>query len=359
MPIKPCNGNPLRVRQIDVARRAGVSQATVSMVLSDGDVGARRMSQATRRRVLAVAQDLGYSVNPVARNLVGGRNRLLGVYTFEPVFPTEARDFYQEFFLGIEHAAELVGYDLLLFTSASVPGRRRGIYAGGVNRLSMSDGSILLGRNSNKRDVERLCGEGFPFVYIGRRDLDGGEMSYVTADYAAATTEVTRYVVKHGHRHVAYIRTVSILEPEVDRVDGWSKAVVDLGLGGAAPLIRTASKGIDVETLVQLRLDGVTAIIVEDPQAARHVFAAARDAGLRVPDDLSIAVLGDDPSSAPVDESWTGFRIPREAMGRAAVTLLLEQLDEPDAKHRHLSLPCAFKAGETVSRPPRADWGQS
>jgi LacI family transcriptional regulator len=100
------------------------------LILKEPDTTARsRASEQTRRRVLDIAEHLGYTVNPVARNLVGGRNRLLGVYTFEAAFPIEARDSYQEFFVGIEHEAELAGYDLLLFTSTAMPGHRRGLYA--------------------------------------------------------------------------------------------------------------------------------------------------------------------------------------------------------------------------------------
>ena len=123
------------------------------MVLGGRADGGARISELTRKHIIDVARDLGYSINPVARSLAGGRNRLLGVYTFEAVFPAVGRDFYQPFLLGIEREAERVGYDLLLFTSASMPGKRRSIYAGGVNRLALADGSILLGRQDDKAEI--------------------------------------------------------------------------------------------------------------------------------------------------------------------------------------------------------------
>src|SRR5262245_48484111 len=106
-----------RPTQADIARLAGVSQATVSVVLNgrDSDV---RISPATRERVLTVIREWGYVANPSARSLAGGRNRIIGVHTFEPVFPTTSVDFYFPFLLGMEQEAADLGYDLLLFTSA-------------------------------------------------------------------------------------------------------------------------------------------------------------------------------------------------------------------------------------------------
>src|SRR5918998_451987 len=79
-----------RATQLDIARHVGVSQATVSLVISGGPASAN-VAEQTRRAVLEAAAELGYAVNPVARSLKGGRNRLLGVFTFEPVFPVGQR----------------------------------------------------------------------------------------------------------------------------------------------------------------------------------------------------------------------------------------------------------------------------
>ena len=81
-----------RPRQADIARLAGVSQATVSYVLN-GRTDRPVIPQQTQERVLAAARELGYVANPSARSLAGGSNRLIGVYTFESVFPIDHHDF--------------------------------------------------------------------------------------------------------------------------------------------------------------------------------------------------------------------------------------------------------------------------
>lgn len=338
---------PSRIRQADVARQAGVSQATVSIVLGDRDTATTRVSAETRSRVRQVADELGYVVDPVARNLVGGRNSLLGVYTFEPVFPADALDFYQAFLVGIERAAEVAGYDLLLFTSSVVTPHTRAIYSHGVNRLALSDGSILLGRNEDKQELRRLCSEEFPFVYVGRRDV-GAEMWHVTADYRSATQHVIDHLRGLGHDRIAYIGRANPHEPDLDRAAAWTDCSAELS---EAPLVRFAKPvGPElIRDLVDRR--GITALVLENPEFAHHVFAATERAGLSVPEELSVAVLGDDPRFARGPRIWTGFQIPREAMGQAAVRLLIKRLEGDSGPSRSLSLSCPFEAGNTATRP--------
>ncbi|HEY6799811.1 MAG TPA: LacI family DNA-binding transcriptional regulator, partial [Agromyces sp.] len=113
-----------RATQADIARHLGVSQATVSIALRGG-LAAEQVAPATRQSVLDLAAQLGYSANAVARSLRGGRNRILGLFTFEPVFPIEQRDFYYPFLVGVEQGAAESDHELLLFTSAGATGTRR------------------------------------------------------------------------------------------------------------------------------------------------------------------------------------------------------------------------------------------
>jgi len=112
-----------RPRLVDVAARAGVSTAIASTVLNKRGDSNMRASPETAERIRTAARELGYSPNPAAQRLALGRNRILGVFTFEPIFPLAQQDFYHPFLLGIEQEAEEQDYDLLLFTSARTGGR--------------------------------------------------------------------------------------------------------------------------------------------------------------------------------------------------------------------------------------------
>src|SRR5690348_10743960 len=164
----------------------GVSQATVSLVLNGRDDADVRIAPETRERVLQAIRRTGYVADPIARRLAAQRNRFLGVFTYEPVFPAGLGDFYHPFLVGIEECAERIGCDLLLFTSAPViDGRRR--VSSRDNRRRLGDGRVRLRRWLDPRGLARVIAEGQPFVSVVRRDDAGGPVPYVGADYPSAT----------------------------------------------------------------------------------------------------------------------------------------------------------------------------
>lgn len=338
---------PKRPTQADIARLAGVSQATVSLVLNDRDSGAR-ISSETRDRVLAAMREWGYVANPSARSLAGGRNRIIGVYTFEPVFPTTGVDFYFPFLLGMEQEAAELGHDLLLFTSA---GGDRQIFRDGSTRLSLADGALLLGRNPNVEEIERLRDSGYPFVYVGHREVTGAPVSYVAADYTTATQELTRLLLAEGHERIAYARIgEGEAQPSRDREKGFRQAFrADGRLIGP---VWTLESVRDVAGLLdEIVAAGITGLVAEQQLLAEEVHAAASARGLAIPADLSVVVLGDPTGARRDDIAWTGFEVPRQEMGRAATRLLVRSLDAEDPAAVRESVACPVVVGATVGRP--------
>ena len=175
----------------------GVSQATVSVVLNGRSDSEVKIAPETRDRVLRAIAETGYVADPVARRLAARHNRIIGVFTYEPVFPSGNSDFYHPFLVGIEQRAEALGCDLLLLTSAPVLDGRRRIFSHD-NRLRLADGCVLLGRSLDRDELAKLVADGLPFVSIGRRDDAGGPVPYVGADYAAAVAELVRHAAVTG-----------------------------------------------------------------------------------------------------------------------------------------------------------------
>jgi DNA-binding LacI/PurR family transcriptional regulator len=346
-----------RPTQVDIARRAGVSQATVSLVISGGPAS-DQVAASTREAVRAAAEELGYSANAAARSLKGGRNHLLGLYTFEPVFPVDQRDFYYPFLLGVEEETAEQGYDLLLFSSAGSGGERR-IYARGANRLKVADGCVLLGRHLHRDDLAHLVQEDFPFVFIGRREVPGAQLSYVAVDYTSATKDMVTTLAGLGHRRILHLQVTGGGEPTRDREAGYRQGLAAAGIPVDESLIHPLHDPTDISPeLVRSWIDGgITAVLVEpteDDAAIVAVDDAATRAGLRIPDDLSVAVLGDPPLSDATRRDWTRFTLPRTHMGRQAVRVLLELLDDSTGTPRQLFVPADQVPGETLAAP-RAD----
>ncbi|MBE1489689.1 LacI family DNA-binding transcriptional regulator [Plantactinospora soyae] len=348
-----------RIRQADIALKLGISQATVSVVLSGRAGRDIAISPELRDLVLRTAQDMGYHADPVARSLAGGRNHLLGVFTFEPVFPVGQRDFYHPFLLGIEQEAEAQRYDLVLFTSATDGAGRRSIYGSGTNRLRLADGGLLLGLAPDREELARLVREQFPFVFIGRRDVHGAGLSYVAADYVGATANLVGELIALGHENICLVTGTVDLEPTVDRKTGFVRAHE---LAGRTVRPRSVWEvepaGIGPAELLSRRDQGVTAYAVEgaaDGELVGAFLAAAAQANLAVPDDVSLVVLGDVDKDG-VAQRCTRFAVQREEMGRRAVRLLIDKLEAKDPSEvSRVTVPCVAIPGDTVGvrRDPR------
>jgi DNA-binding LacI/PurR family transcriptional regulator len=346
------------VTQQDIARMTGVSQATVSLVLNgraDADV---RIAVETRERVLQAIRRTGYVADPIARRLAARNNRILGVFTSEPAFPSGSGDFYHPFLVGIEQAAEGLGCDLLLLTSAPVVDGRRRIFDES-NRLRLADGCVLLGRALHRDELTRLVTEGQPFVSVGRRDDAGGPVPYVGADYPAATAALVSRAADAGHRRLAYLGQGNtplgaepIPESHADRARGFDAAVAAAGLTGRQEQVAGRSPA---ELLDALLVNGVTAAFVEEYADGVAIAQVAGERGLRIPADLSILALGDPTRPVAADLDISGFRIPRRQMGWQAVEVLSGLLEGgPQAVGGTVQrlLPCEPVEGRTLAPPP-------
>ncbi|WP_327583632.1 LacI family transcriptional regulator [Nonomuraea sp. NBC_00507] len=344
---------PRRPTQVEIAQRAGVSQATVSLVLSERP--GVQVAEETRRRVQQAIEDLGYAVNPAARALRGMTVKTIGLYTFESVFPVDQRDFYHPFLVGVEEEAARLGYDLLLFTSANTA--QGGVYARGRNALLKADGCVLLGRHISRDDLANLVKEGFPFVFIGRRDIEGTELSYVAPDYVAPTAALVEELVALGHQRILLLRQTDGAEPGDDRELGLRQGAQAAGLSPDDLVVEFSSGAEDIgaDRVTGWVRAGITAVLVEpseDNATGLALAEVAEAAGLRIPDDLSVAFLGSAPAPTAT-RIWTSFEIPRVEMGRAAVQLLVNLLEGADQPPLQLVVPCTDVRGNSISRVVR------
>ncbi|WP_345801058.1 LacI family DNA-binding transcriptional regulator [Microbacterium sp. AZCO] len=348
-----------RVTQADVAALARVSQATVSLVLNDSIPVGVRISDETKQRVLDAIRITGYMANPMAQRLAGGRNQILGVFTYEATFPGRGRDFYGPFLNGIEQAAEGLGVDILLFTSARVVEGRRRLTREGWHRLGVADGCLLLGQQEDQSELQHLLDTNYPFVFVGRRRSEGMRLPYVGADYVSATARQVERLVVRGHERIAYVGPQGPDQPSIDRVEGYRSAVEAHGLPA-----RFVSVDDVVETAREIVERRITAVLVAPELHPEELADELALRGVEVPRDLSMLVLGQAHHGRPGGHAWSGFVIPREEMGARALVLLSRLVEAsrprqgsapresvpPDDLH-HL-LDCPDIEGQTLAAPP-------
>ncbi|HYP83481.1 LacI family DNA-binding transcriptional regulator [Variovorax sp.] len=341
-----------RLTQQHIARLAGVSQATVSLVLNGADPALARIPAETRERIQKIIRDTGYVPDPIARRMAQGANRILGVFTYEPAFPSAQADFFLPFLFGIEEEAQARGYDLLLLTGsrgANQAGGRK-IFAEG-NRLRLADGCLVLGRHFDHDELTRLVAGDFPFMAIGRREDAGAPVPYVGADYASATSALVQQARELGHRKLAYLGALGPAESPADRWRGFQAA---LGADLELVLQQQDTRAPDGELLDAVRARGATAVFCVELADALRLEAAARARGLALPDDLSLVALGSHERVEAHATRFASFLIPREQMGRDATAALVLRIERGAGQPVHQSLlPCDPIRGETLGPAPR------
>jgi len=321
----------MRLTIRDVARQAGVSVTTASRVLNNRE----DVSADTRQRVLAVAQRLQYVPSAMARGLVSGRAWMLGVVVNDSASPI-----YAEIVKGIETVANAAGYGLLLGNSADSQEQA-------LSRLSMLhaghiEGVLLAPVQTDRRDVEELKRLGVPFVLL-LRHFDDPDHDYVTADNLAGGQLVTQHLANLGHRRIGHVAGPLYTSTAQGRLGGYRKALAEAGLPFDETLVSagrfTVAGGYEAALPLLDHPDRPSAIFAASDMQAVGVMKAARQVGLRIPDDLALAG-GDDVELAEfLEVPLTTFHVPYPEIGMRAAAILIARLEGTCTTTQQIAFP--------------------
>ncbi|WP_097900901.1 LacI family DNA-binding transcriptional regulator [Streptomyces sp. b94] len=333
---------PARPTSRDVARAAGVSQATVSLVLGGKWPG--RVSEATAGRVRDAASDLGYRPNLAARSLRLGRTR-----TALLVVPALTNEFFARVYAGAAALAAEHDFGVVLYPSPDGAGPARDPFASaraaldGVIASSMAAGAL-----------EALHGADLPLVMLDSDPSDTGPAARVNLDIADGMRQVTEHLLGLGHRRFLHLASA---------VDTWTFAVRADALHGALDAVedatvRTVRAALDVragreavEPALAVAGERPTAIVCDDDILAAGACKAARRLGLRVPDELSVTGFDDLALATALEPELTTVRLPAERVGERGMEALLAVLDGRPAEPGRLPVRLVVR-GSTA--PPGA-----
>ncbi|MFN8439311.1 MAG: LacI family DNA-binding transcriptional regulator [Caldilineaceae bacterium] len=316
---------------VDVARRADVSYVTVSRVLNNKDY----VKEETRQRVLQALGELGYVANRQARSLRGGRTYTIGLLVRD--FGT---GYIGEIIRGIDTELREHQYDLMLYTTHG-RGRRESDYVATLTR-GMVDGLLLVLPRTPEDYLAELRKSRFPHVLIDHQGVD------MTGPAVGATNwqggyDGTAYLVGLGHRRIGFITGDLTLGCAVERRAGYQAALCHYGLPIEPSLIvegdfsQTAGYS-GTKTLLALQKPP-SAIFASNDATAFGVMEAAREQGLRIPEDLSIVGFDDIPQAKSLHPALTTVHQPLEAMGRVATQMLFGYLADPSRAEERIELP--------------------
>lgn len=306
---------------MEVARASGVSYATVSRVLS----GYEFVKESTRNRVMEAVEHLGYVANLQARSLAGGRSQIIGL-----LVPNLDNTYVGTIARGIDQELVRANYDLMLYTSHRHPSKESFYVSAIANGLT--EGLLLIAPLVPTTYLDALRDQNFPYVLIDQTDTTDNS-SFVEATNWQGAYEATRYLSQLGHTRIAFIKGSLAIRSAVDRFQGYKAALTDSDIPIREELVvegdyqqRTSYEA--VKNLLQSVDPLPTAIFASNDLSAFGAMDAVRELGLDIPDNISIIGFDDIPQASLVYPKLTTVRQPLEQMGRVAVRMLLERIED-------------------------------
>lgn len=339
-----------RVTTHDVARRAGVSQPTVSLVLSRNATA--RVSAETRERVLEAARELGYVPNVVARSLVRSRSYAIGV-----IVPDLRNPFFAEVISGAERVVSEAGYAVLLCETREIP-RDRHIQALLERQV---DGMMMDAIGASSLPESMVAGVNLVLI-----DEPPDRWPGVASDAIGAGRLAAEHLLQLGHRRFGFIGPATNVHATRMRERGFIQTLAAQGIRIESACLRrvaaTAAGGqAGMRALLNLRQRPTAVFCINDLVAAGALKACSHD-GVRVPEEMSIVGCDDIELATLLMPELTTIAIPARELGARAARILLQALQEGGEDQRTPSRPRRTIASRLVVRgttaPPRSGDGQ-
>lgn len=323
-----------KISMAEIARKCGVSKATVSRALADDP----RVKAETKAYIKEVARRYNYRPHAVASNLARGRSKTIGMML--PAAPrTIADPFFLEYLNGVSSVLFEHGYSMLLpqvspndvqetITSLSAQGR--------------VDGVVLTEPRLDDPRIDFLKKSGIPFVFLGSTNVS--DVSWVDGDNVGGAYAAVEELFRLGHRRIAIITGEEGLVSTANRWQGYKQAMTDLGLDVDPDLVwqgdftREGAYQVVKQRLAGERALGATAIFASNDLMAIGAIQALQEEGLRIPEDVSVIGFDGVEVGKYLTPPLTTVQQPINELGRQVAHTLLGVLEE-GKRCRQITLP--------------------
>lgn len=327
-----------------IADRAGVHVSTVSRALDP--TPARPVSVETVARIRAIADELGFEPNPWARSLRTNRTGTIGL-----VIPRLVDNVLATVFESAEFAAIGRGYQAITVST----GDDRTRLDQATQRLldRRVDGLVLAAARVDEPVLDKLQARRVPFVLLNRAS---GDNICFRADDELGAYLATRHLLERGHRHVAHAAGVGGTSTSNARQVGYVRAIESAGLRVDDELIigsdLSIDSGIDVGNRLLTAAVRPTAIFAANDYVAIGIMAAARDLGLRVPDDVALVGFNDTGLAEALPVPLSSVAIPLPEMGKQAVNGLADLIEGKPVESRVFPVHLKIRASSAPQVGP-------
>lgn len=304
----------------EVAKRAHTSTATVSYVINGGK--GRYVSDELRGRVMEAARELNYVKSALASGLKGKQRGVIAV-----TVPQFDNIFFTRLVLAVEQVAAQQGYLVTVSNTFDEPDRENKVIESLIQQRV--DGIILIPNEKSGCNYENLRRLGIPMV-IAERPLLDGEYDYVLMDNFEAAYLATSHLVKRGHRQIAFLTWDARAASLKDRLRGYQAALQEQGIPYRPEIVFqepfTAESGRSMtERLIQSE-SSITAIVYAYHVQAQGGLPVLRGAGFKIPEDVSVVVIGDPEWMTLYTPPLTHVTLPSDKVGETAARILLDRI---------------------------------
>ncbi len=334
------------VTQSEVAKRAGVSFITVSRVINNkGNV-----KEETRERVLEAIKELKYYPNSLGRGLNSNKVNTVGIVIATLMgVNIHGNQFYNELMSGIEGICIRNSHDMLISTQKKYPGVEYDYLKLYYERKI--DGIIMVSPNIPESQLRQIEEERIPCVIIDDHS-DEHRISYVDADNREAVNLAGDYLFQKGHRKMGFLKGVENNRNAQDRLAGFYDVIAKHNLDLKEDWILegdfTVEGGRDALRKLVAQNNLPTVLLCANDQMALGVMAEAKNAGLKIPEDLSVMGFDGIEAHRYTTPILTTMRQPLVEMGVAAAEMLFEQINNTDYVQEIRIFPVELISGESV-----------
>lgn len=330
---KQINGAAKRPTSFDVARLAGVSQATVSRVYNDKWDG--KISQETRERVLQASEKLGYSKNKIAKGLSVRRTGIVGI-----IKSREFNLFYDKIISYLIDMLSEVGINVMVFNSQ---------VSSDINEVLMSassyqlDGIVLTSASLTHQFSSRWFALGTPTVLINSK-AENANCNRVYSDNRGGTAMLARFLYRNGYRRYAFVSSArSIYQNHLERQEGFftqMKQYPDVGPIQIVDGDYTYQSGVEAADILLTQPQKPELIFCANDYMALGVIDGARYRhGLSVPDDISVAGFDDSYATGQLGYSLTSLQQQPKLLAKTAVDLLVRRIQDGETGVETICIP--------------------
>lgn len=306
----------------DVARRAGVSIATVSRVISESP---HKVNEATRSRILKAIKDLDYRPNALAQGLIRKRSMTVGI-----IIPDISNPYYAEIVRGVQDVAEGLKYAVVLQNTDRK--KERIINGIKVLREKRADGIIFSGGIIHGYETLSSLKElAARVVVIGRHEVD---FPAVRVDNLGGAAQAVQHLLDLGHERIGFFSGPKMSTSSIDRLQGYKNALAQRGRHYEGGLVKqgnlTPESGFHAAMELLRGKGRVTAILAGNDLMAFGAVHAAKSLSLRVPEDLAVVGFDNIPLSSYFQPPLTTVEIPMHSVGAGAMQMLADLIGGRD-----------------------------